>query len=51
MLQPINTRSLFAHLENDEDSRLDLIAVQRLTITFSMEASDAPVSLCVCAYN
>lgn len=51
MIQPINTGSLFAHLENDEDSHLDLTAVQRLTIIFSIEASYASVSLWACAYN
>lgn len=37
MLQQMKTGLLFAHLETDEDSHLDLIAVQRLTIIFSIE--------------
>lgn len=49
MIQPIKAGLLFAHLESDEDSHLDLIAVQRLTIIFSIEASDASISLY--AYN
>jgi hypothetical protein len=51
MTQPIKTGLLFAHLENDEDSYLGLIAVQRLTIIFSIDASDASISLGTCAYN
>lgn len=50
MIEPIKSGLLLAHLENDEDSHLDLIAVQRLTIILSVGASDASIA-CEYAYN